>query len=80
WQIKSWPPTGNRSVVASGALTLDSQGVGHTADMMLPNGHYKLFWTFTGEHGSAKHKVFWVACPATSPSPSPTPSASSSSS
>jgi hypothetical protein len=72
WQIESWPPTGNGTVVASGALTLDSSGNGHTGDMTLANGHYKLFWTFAGENGFAKQKVFWVACPA--PSPSPTPS------
>ena len=72
WQIESWPPTGNGTVVSSGALTLDSSGDGHTGDMMLANGHYKLFWTFVGEHGFAKQKVFWVACPA--PTPSPTPS------
>jgi hypothetical protein len=80
WSIKSWPPTGDRTVVASGTLTLDSQGNGRSADMTLPNGHYKLFWNFTGEHGSAKHKVFWVSCETTSPSPSPSPSPSSSSS
>src|SRR5262249_18992864 len=71
WQIKSWPPTGDRTVVAAGVLTLDGSGAGHTGDMTLPNGHYKLFWNFTGEHGSAKHKVFWVAC--TTPTPTPTP-------
>jgi len=79
WTIKSWPPTGNRTVVASGTLILDSQGNGHTGNMTLPNGHYKLFWTFAGENGSAKHKVFWVACATTSPSPSPSPSTSSAS-
>jgi hypothetical protein len=78
WQIKSWPPTGDRTVVASGVLTLDSNGGGRTGDMTLANGHYKLFWNFTGEHGSAKHKVFWVACAAPTPSPTPTPSPSSS--
>jgi len=77
WWIKSWPPTGNRSVVASGTLTLDSSGNGHTGNMTLPNGHYKLFWTFAGENGKAKHKVFWVACPSPSPTPSPTPTSSS---
>jgi hypothetical protein len=80
WQIKSWPPTGNRTVVASGTLTLDGNGNGHTSDMTLANGHYKLFWTFAGENGSAKHKVFWVACAGPSPSPSPSPSSSSPSS
>jgi hypothetical protein len=80
WQIKSWPPTGDRSVVSSGALALDSNGGGFTGDMTLPNGHYKLLWTFTGEHGRAKQKVFWVACPPPSPSPSPSPSGTPSSS
>jgi hypothetical protein len=76
WQIKSWPPTGDRSVVASGALTLDSSGDGHTGDMTLPNGHYKLLWTFAGEHGFAKQKVFWVACAAPTVTPTPTPTVS----
>jgi hypothetical protein len=71
WQIKSWPPTGDRTVVASGALALDSSGDGHTGDMTLANGHYKLFWTFAGEHGRAKQKVFWVACAAPTPTPTP---------
>jgi hypothetical protein len=74
WAIQSWPPTGSRSVVASGTLALDGKGDGHTADMSLLNGHYKLFWNFAGENGFAKQKVFWVACPAQSPSPSPSPS------
>ena len=68
WQIKSWPPTGSRAVVASGALALDSAGSGHTGDMSLQNGHYKLFWNFVGENGFAKQKVFWVTCPAPAPS------------
>ena len=73
WQIKSWPPTGNRTVVDQGTLTLSSAGDGRTSDQALPNGHYKLFWTFAGEKGAAKHKVFWVSCPGTPPtSPPPT--------
>jgi hypothetical protein len=64
------PPTG-RALVLSGALTL-SGGVGHTATLTLPDGHYKLTWTFTGERGSAKHKVFMVDCQGgpTTPPPS----------
>ena len=73
WQIKSWPPTGDRSVVSSGTLALDSNGGGFTGDMTLSNGHYKLYWNFTGEHGRAKQKVFWVACGAPTPTPTPTP-------
>ena len=75
WQIKSWPPTGDRMVVASGALALDSSGDGHTGDMTLANGHYKLFWNFAGEHGFAKQKVFWVACAAATPTPTVSPTA-----
>ncbi|MQA80381.1 MAG: hypothetical protein GEV10_18180 [Streptosporangiales bacterium] len=74
WEIKSWPPTGNREVVKSGMLTLDENGMGHTEDMTLPDGHYKLFWNFTGEHGAAKHKVFWVKCLDATPTPSESPS------
>ena len=73
WQIKSWPPTGDRTVAGQGTLTLDSRGDGRTSDQTLPNGHYKLFWTFTGEHGAAKQKVFWVSCPSPAPTPTPTP-------
>jgi hypothetical protein len=73
WWIESWPPTGNGTVVDSGVIALDSSGNGFTTDQTLPNGHYKLFWTFAGEKGAAKHKVFWVSCPGTPPtSPPPT--------
>ena len=72
WQIKSWPPTGDRTVAASGVLSLDDNGAGHTGDMTLPDGHYKLFWNFNGEKGFAKQKVFWVACPAATPTQAPT--------
>lgn len=86
WKIRSWPPTGDRTVVSDGTLTLDADGHGRTPDMGLPDGHYKLFWNFDGEHGKAKHKVFWVKCapgkpnppeqpkPSETPTPAPTPS------
>src|SRR5262249_37927906 len=74
WQIKSSPPTGDGTVVDQGTLTLDSSGDGRTSDQTLPDGHYKLFWTFTGENGAAKHKVFWVSCASSTPTP---PSSSS---
>ncbi|MEV4559295.1 hypothetical protein AB0K51_20215 [Kitasatospora sp. NPDC049285] len=74
WQISQQPPTGT-ALVQSGSIVLTT-GVGHTANYSLPSGHYKLDWTFAGEQGEAKHKVFTVDC--TSPSPSPSPSASAS--
>jgi LPXTG-motif cell wall-anchored protein len=63
WQITEMPPTGTKGVEAeSGALTLDVDGHGRTQDLSLPDGHYKLTWTFDGEHGQAKQKVFWSDC------------------
>ncbi|MCF2535227.1 LPXTG cell wall anchor domain-containing protein [Streptomyces sp. FB2] len=86
WHIEAWAPTAGvkGETVRSGALTLDGEGHGRTADLTLPDGHYKLFWNFAGEKGSAKHKVFWTDCgedatapaPSASASPSASPSAS----
>jgi hypothetical protein len=77
WRIVSWPPTGNRTEVLHGTLTLDQDGHGRTNDLSLANGHYKLYWNFNGENGRAKQKVFWVKCGSTDqPTPSPTSTAS----
>ncbi|MEU4465767.1 LPXTG cell wall anchor domain-containing protein [Streptomyces sp. NPDC024017] len=63
WRIDAIPPSANKGeTVESGALTLDAQGHGRSEDLSLPDGHYKLFWNFEGEKGSAKHKVFWSEC------------------
>ncbi|MFF8397624.1 LPXTG cell wall anchor domain-containing protein [Streptomyces sp. NPDC016172] len=63
WRIDAIPPSENKGeTVESGALTLDAQGHGRSEDLSLPDGHYKLFWNFEGEKGSAKHKVFWSEC------------------
>jgi hypothetical protein len=82
WEIDQQPPTGTGQV-RTGSITLDADGNGHTADMTLPDGHYKLVWTWEGENGAGKSKVFTVECPSPSPSTSPstgtaTPSASTS--
>lgn len=79
WQITSWPPTGDRAVVKSGTLGMDQDGWGRTDVMSLPDGHYKLYWKFVGEHGWAKQKVFWVRCQETTPSSTPTTSTPSTS-
>ncbi|MEU6016792.1 LPXTG cell wall anchor domain-containing protein [Streptomyces sp. NPDC047515] len=96
WRIEAWAPTAHvkGETVKSGSLTLDGKGHGRSQDQSLPDGHYKLFWNFDGEHGRAKHKVFWVDCGEESkpggekpggekpgggkPSPSDTPSTSTS--
>lgn len=88
WHIEAWAPTAavQGETVKAGAITLDGEGHGRTADLSLPDGHYKLFWNFGGEKGAAKHKVFWSDCegseggggstPSASVSPSVSPSAS----
>ncbi|MER7812181.1 LPXTG cell wall anchor domain-containing protein [Streptomyces sp900116325] len=87
WHIEAWAPTAatKGETVESGAITLDSVGHGRTADLSLPDGHYKLFWNFDGEKGAAKHKVFWTDCKdsqggggGTTPSASVSPSSSAS--
>jgi hypothetical protein len=72
WSIQSWPPTGDRGVVASGTWgPADGDGDWRTAVMSLPGGdhnqgaHYKLNVDQTNPSapGAEKHKVFWVDCP-----------------
>ncbi|WP_435970918.1 hypothetical protein [Streptomyces sp. Qhu_M48] len=60
WEISRQPS--DNGPVRSGELTLAS-GTGHTAPLSLPNGQYKLVWTFEGQTGAGKQKVFRVACP-----------------
>lgn len=76
WHIEAWAPTAEvkGQTVKSGSLTLDGAGHGRTSDLNLPDGHYKLFWNFDGEHGRAKHKVFWTDCEADDSKPSEKPS------
>ncbi|MFF3331518.1 LPXTG cell wall anchor domain-containing protein [Streptomyces sp. NPDC002888] len=78
WHIEAWAPTAatKGETVKSGAITLDGGGHGRTADLSLPDGHYKLFWNFDGEKGAAKHKVFWSDCEDSEGGGGATPSAS----
>ncbi|MFF8016490.1 LPXTG cell wall anchor domain-containing protein [Streptomyces sp. NPDC007929] len=77
WHIDAIPPSANKGeTVESGALVLDAQGHGRSEDLSLPDGHYKLFWNFEGEKGSAKHKVFWTDCEGEQEPGGGTPSAS----
>ncbi|GAB7062581.1 hypothetical protein ACFQ1B_15800 [Streptomyces mexicanus] len=64
WHIEAWAPTAKvkGETVKSGDITLNADGHGRTADLSLPDGHYKLFWNFDGEKGAAKHKTFWTDC------------------
>ncbi|MFF7245184.1 hypothetical protein ACFZBU_14930 [Embleya sp. NPDC008237] len=56
-------PANSAGSVLGGTITL-ADGTGHTPNLSLPNGQYKLVWTFEGEQGAGKQKVFRVDCPA----------------
>ena len=66
WEIDVWAGTdgdaAKGALAKEGDITLKADGSGQTSPVTLPDGHYKLFWTFDGENGAAKHKVFWVDC------------------
>jgi hypothetical protein len=69
WSIETQPPI-QGGATRSGSLTIpeNGDGSGHTMPIAtLPNGMYKLTWTFTGENGAGKHKVFKVDCPSPPP-------------
>ena len=64
WWIRSWPPTGDGSLVMSGSYDTNSDGEDRwpdPGDTALPIGHYKLFWT-GDEDKLIKHKTFWTTC------------------
>lgn len=65
WHIEAWGPRAGvkGQTVESGLLTLDAGGRGRSEDLTLPDGHYKLSWTFSSRHASAEHKVFRTECP-----------------
>ncbi|MFE5716704.1 hypothetical protein ACFQ7J_38490 [Streptomyces sp. NPDC056501] len=74
WEITPQPPKADDPNL-SGHITL-ATGTGHTGELALPSGQYKLVWTFEGENGAGKSKVFKVECPGdviTNPTPTPTP-------
>ncbi|HEX5578567.1 MAG TPA: hypothetical protein VFY43_02760, partial [Candidatus Limnocylindria bacterium] len=61
WQILSWPPTGDGTVLVSGTYDTSDDGVDATADQSLGEGHYRLVWQTDGDNNE-KHKAFWVEC------------------
>lgn len=63
--IKSWPPTGDKSVVVDTTWTADAGTPAHhflNGPYSLDSGHYKLF---VSDSLNDKHKVFWVDCEST---------------
>jgi hypothetical protein len=66
FEIRSWPPTGDRSVVLSGTIQTDASGEGRAplaGAYSLDEGHYRLTVdTGNGRPTNDKHKEFWVEC------------------
>ena len=76
WEIDKHAPTEPKDTLAADGDIVLKDGNGSTTPISLPDGHYKLFWTFQGENGDAKQKVFWVDCDTHPTSPSSSSSSS----
>ncbi|MEV4948485.1 hypothetical protein [Streptomyces sp. NPDC053755] len=61
YNIKPHPPKSS-VVVPPGSITVDSDGNGFTPDLELADGMYKVEWTWVGQQGAKKSKVFKVDC------------------
>ncbi|MDW4908118.1 hypothetical protein RB628_22910 [Streptomyces sp. ADMS] len=68
WSIETQPPVTNGATLAD-TIELEPDGTGHTIDLSLPDGQYKLTWNIVDGQGAAKHKVFRVDCPSATPTP-----------
>ena len=71
WELRSWAPTGDGSVAASGTYDTSAEGVDATSTLTFADGHYRLEWAANGSN--AKQKTFWIACDETPPSQDETP-------
>ncbi|MET9436574.1 hypothetical protein [Streptomyces sp. NPDC006551] len=60
WSVVPQPLKGG--LVKSGTITVDSEGNGFTPDLELSDGLYKVEWTWPGQMGAKKSKVFKVDC------------------
>jgi hypothetical protein len=72
WSIETQARVAD-GVALAGDIAIPPSGHGWTKDLSLPNGQYRLTWTFEGATGAGRHKVFEVDCPSGTPSPTPTP-------
>lgn len=65
WNIYEQPgqPGNQDPSLKNGSIAVDSNGDGHTDDITgLSSGMYKVEWTWAGQNGAAKSKVFRVNC------------------
>ncbi|MFF0292553.1 hypothetical protein ACFYST_01760 [Kitasatospora sp. NPDC004614] len=68
WEIDQQQPAGTRTL--SGTIVL-AGGTGHTTNLSVPDGSYKLSWSFVGQTGPTKQKTFTVDCASGDPSSPP---------
>jgi hypothetical protein len=71
WQLMSWPPTGDGTVLFAGVYDTSGDGEASTDTLSPAAGHYRFEWQVTGDNNS-KNKTLWVAddCTADASSPS----------
>ncbi|MFF3606280.1 hypothetical protein [Streptomyces sp. NPDC002463] len=65
WNIYAQPglPGNQDPSLKNGSIAVDGNGDGHTDDITgLASGMYKVEWTWVGQNGAAKSKVFRVNC------------------
>ncbi|MCC9307599.1 hypothetical protein LN042_10875 [Kitasatospora sp. RB6PN24] len=78
WTVDQLPPTGTVQVLTGSLVIIN--GNGHTNDLKLRDGRYRLSWTFAGETGGARHKDFDVDCAGSSPAATASPASTGASS
>ncbi|MFD3944037.1 hypothetical protein [Streptomyces sp. NPDC058579] len=59
WEVV---PENKVSPVKDGDIAINAEGDGFTADMELPDGKYRLEWSWVGQLGAKKSKNFTVKC------------------
>ncbi|MFB7371020.1 hypothetical protein ACFC0D_14390 [Streptomyces sp. NPDC056222] len=60
WAITPQPSVD--SVTTSGSIPIDAAGSGISPDLTLADGRYKVEWTWEGQQGPEKSKIFRVDC------------------
>ncbi|MFF6980496.1 hypothetical protein ACFZAV_22950 [Streptomyces sp. NPDC008343] len=71
YRIAAEPPAGGAAGL-TGTINL-ADGTGHSVDLTLPDGQYRLYWTYPGATAPEREKPFTVDCRSSMSTPSPGP-------
>ncbi|MEU8846834.1 hypothetical protein AB0N62_35390 [Streptomyces sp. NPDC093982] len=71
YRIAAEPPAGGAAGL-TGTINL-ANGAGHSVDLTLPDGQYRLYWTYPGATAPEREKSFTVDCRSSMSTPSPGP-------